>query len=185
MENGPDPKRAEAAADRLATPLSPRCRPSRPYAGAHLLPARALEGFDPRQHRRRCADEAYIKELGDKGFVRYGYYPHNVHFIVTSAQMAATCRPRSARPGGWTNRSTRTRVRSSHGSRRSMPRLFRRRRSSPRRRRSWRCRRADPRLPISRHPPLCPRGCLCAAAQPALGSNGDRPTRAPARAPGT
>ena len=24
----------------------------------------------------------------DKGFVRYGYYPHNVHFIVTSAQMA-------------------------------------------------------------------------------------------------
>jgi hypothetical protein len=23
----------------------------------------------------------------DKGFVRFGYYPHNVHFIVTSAQM--------------------------------------------------------------------------------------------------
>jgi tetratricopeptide (TPR) repeat protein len=33
-------------------------------------------------------DEAYIKEADDKGFVRYGYYPHNVHFIVTSAQMA-------------------------------------------------------------------------------------------------
>ena len=32
-------------------------------------------------------DEAYIKEADDKGFVRYGYYPHNVHFIVTSAQM--------------------------------------------------------------------------------------------------
>jgi len=32
-------------------------------------------------------DEAYIRESGDKGFVRYGYYPHNVHFIVTSAQM--------------------------------------------------------------------------------------------------
>ena len=32
-------------------------------------------------------DEAYIKAYDDKGFVRYGYYPHNVHFIVTSAQM--------------------------------------------------------------------------------------------------
>jgi hypothetical protein len=35
----------------------------------------------------RTEDEAYIKESDDKGFVRYGYYPHNVHFIVTSAQM--------------------------------------------------------------------------------------------------
>jgi tetratricopeptide (TPR) repeat protein len=34
------------------------------------------------------ADEAYIKASGDRGLVRYGYYPHNVHFIVTSAQMA-------------------------------------------------------------------------------------------------
>jgi len=34
------------------------------------------------------ADEKWVKETGDKGFVRYGYLPHNVHFIVTSAQMA-------------------------------------------------------------------------------------------------
>jgi tetratricopeptide (TPR) repeat protein len=34
------------------------------------------------------ADEAWIAKSGDKGLVRYGYYPHNVHFIVTSAQMA-------------------------------------------------------------------------------------------------
>ena len=34
------------------------------------------------------ADEAWIRASGDKGLVRYGYYPHNVHFIVTSAQMA-------------------------------------------------------------------------------------------------
>jgi tetratricopeptide (TPR) repeat protein len=33
-------------------------------------------------------DEEYIRQTDDKGFVRYGYYPHNVHFIVTSAQMA-------------------------------------------------------------------------------------------------
>ena len=34
------------------------------------------------------ADEAWIRQSGDKGMVRYGYYPHNVHFIVASAQMA-------------------------------------------------------------------------------------------------
>jgi tetratricopeptide (TPR) repeat protein len=34
------------------------------------------------------ADEAWIAKSGDKGLVRYGYYPHNVHFIVASAQMA-------------------------------------------------------------------------------------------------
>ena len=34
------------------------------------------------------ADEAYLKASGDKGLYRYGYYPHNVHFIVASAQMA-------------------------------------------------------------------------------------------------
>ena len=34
------------------------------------------------------ADEQWIRTSGDKGLVRYGYYPHNVHFIVTSAQMA-------------------------------------------------------------------------------------------------
>ena len=34
------------------------------------------------------ADEAFIRSSGDRGLVRFGYYPHNVHFIVTSAQMA-------------------------------------------------------------------------------------------------
>jgi tetratricopeptide (TPR) repeat protein len=38
------------------------------------------------------ADEAWIKQSGDHGMVRYGYYPHNVHFIVASAQMAGDLR---------------------------------------------------------------------------------------------
>jgi tetratricopeptide (TPR) repeat protein len=38
------------------------------------------------------ADEAYIRRTGDHGLVRYGYYPHNVHFIVTSAQLAGDMR---------------------------------------------------------------------------------------------
>jgi tetratricopeptide (TPR) repeat protein len=88
MENGPDPKRAEAAADRLAKPLA---------AGAgHLvhMPAHIYYRLGRWKDSIRVnvdaarADEAYIKASNDRGMVRYGYYPHNVHFIVTSAQMS-------------------------------------------------------------------------------------------------
>jgi len=34
------------------------------------------------------ADEAYLARTGDEGRVRYGYYPHNIHFIVIAAQMS-------------------------------------------------------------------------------------------------
>ena len=88
MENGPDPKRAEAAADRLASPLAP--------TAGHLvhMPAHIYLRLGRWQDSMRVnvdaarADEAWIKASGDTGLVRYGYYPHNVHFIVTSAQMA-------------------------------------------------------------------------------------------------
>jgi tetratricopeptide (TPR) repeat protein len=88
MENGPDPKRAEAAADRLASPLAP--------TAGHLvhMPAHIYYRLGRWQDSMRVnvdaarADEAWIRASGDKGLVRYGYYPHNVHFIVTSAQMA-------------------------------------------------------------------------------------------------
>jgi len=88
MENGPDPKLAEAAADKLATPLSPEA--------GHLvhMPAHIYYRLGRWKDSMRVnvdaarADETWIKATGDKGLVRYGYYPHNVHFIVTSAQMA-------------------------------------------------------------------------------------------------
>ena len=87
MENGPDPKRAEAAADRLY-PLAP--------GAGHLvhMPAHIYYRLGRWKDSMRVnidaarADEASIKASGDRGLVRYGYYPHNVHFIVTSAQMA-------------------------------------------------------------------------------------------------
>ena len=88
MENGPDPKRAEAAADRLAAPLAP--------SAGHLvhMPAHIYFRLGRWKDSMRVnvaaakADETWIEASGDKGLVRYGYYPHNVHFIVTSAQMA-------------------------------------------------------------------------------------------------
>ena len=87
MENGPDPKRAEAAADRLSAPLA--------GDAGHMvhMPAHIYYRLGRWKDSIRVnidaarKDEAYIKEADDKGFVRYGYYPHNVHFIVTSAQM--------------------------------------------------------------------------------------------------
>ncbi len=88
MENGPNPQKAEAAADRLATPLA--------ASAGHLvhMPAHIYYRLGRWKDSMRVnvaaarADEAYIKASGDRGLVRYGYYPHNVHFIVTSAQMA-------------------------------------------------------------------------------------------------
>ena len=88
MENGPDPKVAEAAADKLATPLAP--------GSGHLvhMPAHIYYRLGRWKDSIRVnvaaarADERWIRQSGDKGLVRYGYYPHNVHFIVTSAQMA-------------------------------------------------------------------------------------------------
>ena len=87
MENGPNPQKAEAAADRLY-PLAP--------GAGHLvhMPAHIYYRLGRWKDSMRVnidaarADEAYIKASGDRGLVRYGYYPHNVHFLVTSAQMA-------------------------------------------------------------------------------------------------
>ncbi|MCK9540775.1 MAG: hypothetical protein M0R03_01940 [Novosphingobium sp.] len=83
-----DPKRAEAAADRLASPDAP--------SAAHLvhMPGHIYQRLGRHADSIRVniaaarADEAYIRSANDRSLVRYGYYPHNIHFIVTSAQMA-------------------------------------------------------------------------------------------------
>jgi tetratricopeptide (TPR) repeat protein len=92
MENSVDPRRAERAADRLAKPLAP--------GSGHLvhMPAHIYYRLGRWEDSIRSnivaarADEAYIQRSGDRSLVRYGYYPHNVHFIVTSAQMAGDMR---------------------------------------------------------------------------------------------
>lgn len=88
MENGPDPRLAEVAADRLNASLAP--------ASGHLvhMPAHIYFRLGRWQDSIKAnlaaaqADEEWIRQSGDRGLVRYGYYPHNVHFIVTSAQMS-------------------------------------------------------------------------------------------------
>lgn len=83
----PDAQRAEAAADRL--------RQTGPKALGHLVHMPAHIYYRIGRYRDSmdanidavAADEAYLREVGDDGLVRFGYYPHNVHFLLTSAQM--------------------------------------------------------------------------------------------------
>lgn len=87
MENSADPTRAEIAADRLSSW-------SAPFAG-HLahMPAHIYYRLGRYADAIRVniaatrSDEHYLSEVGDAAIYRFGYYPHNVHFIVTSAQM--------------------------------------------------------------------------------------------------
>lgn len=88
MEASAHPERAESYADRLAKPLVP--------AAGHLvhMPAHLYYRVGRFKDSIRVnldaakADEAYLQKSGTAGLYRFGYYPHNVHFIVSSAQMA-------------------------------------------------------------------------------------------------
>ena len=87
MENYVDPTKAEAAADNLAT--------NAPASLGHLvhMPAhiyyrigRYADSMKANVAAAR-ADEQYLAAIGDDGLYRYGYYPHNVHFLLASGQM--------------------------------------------------------------------------------------------------
>ena len=82
-----DAQRAEAA-DRLGAPTAPSAG-HLVHMPSHIYQARGRYTDSMRVNVAAArADEAYIRSAGDRGLVRYGYYPHNVHFIVTSAQLA-------------------------------------------------------------------------------------------------
>ena len=83
-----DPERAEAAADRLSSPLTPSAGHLVHMPG-HIYARRGRHADSIRVNVAAVrADEAFIQATDDQGLLRYGYYPHNIHFIVTSAQMA-------------------------------------------------------------------------------------------------
>lgn len=83
-----DPQRAEMAADRLAAPLAPSAGHLVHMPG-HIYARRGRHADSIRVNVAAVrADEAFIRATNDQSLVRYGYYPHNIHFIVTSAQMA-------------------------------------------------------------------------------------------------
>lgn len=83
-----DAGRAEAAADRLADPVAPSAAHLVHMPG-HIYYVRGRYADSIRVNIAAArSDEAFIRSAGDHSLVRYGYYPHNIHFIVASAQMA-------------------------------------------------------------------------------------------------
>lgn len=97
VEASDRPERAEPYAERLAA-LAP--------GAGHLvhMPGHLyyrLGRYRDALEANRAAiavDEAYLKETGAAGFYAQAYYPHNVHFLLASAQMAGTATPRWRRP---------------------------------------------------------------------------------------
>ncbi len=87
VEASADPGRAEPYADRLGSQM--------PTAG-HLVHMPAHIYFRVGRYQdslaanieAAAADEALFGLWEEAGPYRYGYYPHNVHFVLTSAQMA-------------------------------------------------------------------------------------------------
>ena len=87
MENSADPKKAEAAADRLAaaTPIGLGHLVHMPAHIYHRI-GRYADSMKANVAAAR-ADEVYLAQAGDDGLYRFGYYPHNVHFLLASGQM--------------------------------------------------------------------------------------------------
>ena len=87
VEASTNPKRAEPYADRLAKLV--------PGAG-HLVHMPAHIYYRVGRYKDSLAtniravavDEAYIAQQKPQGIYPLGYYPHNVHFVMVSAQMA-------------------------------------------------------------------------------------------------
>lgn len=82
----PDPAKAEAAADRLDK-TGPAVLGHLVHMPSHIYYrlGRYRDSIEANK-RAVAADEDYLAQAGDDGLVRFGYYPHNVHFLLTSAQ---------------------------------------------------------------------------------------------------
>ena len=88
MENSRDPRLAEAAADSLAA-AGLRNAGHLIHMPAHIYINIGRQADSMRVNVAAAkSDEAFIRESGDQSLFRYGYYPHNVHFIVMSAQLS-------------------------------------------------------------------------------------------------
>lgn len=88
LEASAEPGRAEAVADRLAA-ADVRSAGHLIHMPAHIyyLRGRFADSIRANVIAAR-ADEAYLATAGPNPAYRFGYYPHNVHFLLTSAQMA-------------------------------------------------------------------------------------------------
>ncbi|MDA0338619.1 MAG: hypothetical protein O2910_02080 [Proteobacteria bacterium] len=84
-----DPWRAESYADTLRTLMPAQGHLVHMPSHTYYRIGRFRDSVEANLEAS-AADEAYIEASGAQGVYPGGYYPHNVHFVLTSAQMAGS-----------------------------------------------------------------------------------------------
>ena len=88
VEASTTPERAEPHADRLAALMPGAGHLVHMPSHIYYRVGRFLDSLATNR-AAAAADEAYLEQVDSAGGIyRYGYYPHNIHFWMTSAQMA-------------------------------------------------------------------------------------------------
>lgn len=87
VEASDNPKRAEPYADRLAALNLSTGHLIHMPAHIYFRVGRYLDSLEANKVAS-AADEAYLQQVQAGGIYPYAYYPHNVHFVLVSAQMA-------------------------------------------------------------------------------------------------
>jgi tetratricopeptide (TPR) repeat protein len=81
------PEKAEPYADRLAALMPAAGHVVHMPAHTYYRIGRYLDSLNTNIAAVK-ADEAYLAQAQASGIYPYGYYPHNIHFVLVSAQMA-------------------------------------------------------------------------------------------------
>jgi len=87
VEASDAPKRAEPYSDRLAALMPGAGHIVHMPSHIYYRIGRYLDSLKANQDAV-VVDEAFLAEVPDKGIYGGSYYPHNVHFVMVSAQMA-------------------------------------------------------------------------------------------------
>ena len=87
VEASDSPERAEPYADRLAALMPGAGHVVHMPSHIYYRIGRYLDSLKSNEDAV-VADEAFFAKVEDNGIYRGGYYPHNVHFVLVSAQMA-------------------------------------------------------------------------------------------------
>lgn len=82
-----EPKRAEPYADRLAVLIPAAGHLVHMPGHTYFRIGRYIDSLDTNV-KAVAVDEAYLAQVEGSAMYRYVYYPHNVHFVLVSAQMA-------------------------------------------------------------------------------------------------
>jgi len=87
MEASTSPERAEPHADRLAALMPGAGHIVHMPAHIYIRVGRHLDSITVNRAAVE-ADEAFFAQVESEGYYPYTYYPHNIHFVLQSAQIA-------------------------------------------------------------------------------------------------